>query len=276
MPDPDNGQCSRTSRSPQHRPIIPAPLDARPPLWVRDLLGDAAPTVTAPGGVTISAAALFAQFSTALDNAAGMRPAQLRRTRGRRVHRNRRGDLVAAAASDTILELCPRTRVPRWLRARPLHGVQCRPLRRMTRIGTARRAPSTCARPPRRRSESKGADLSIFCLAAPTPGTQIEMPGRRRRGGPRRATVRSHRALRGRQSCRAPVGVGSSSAGPPASSARIPHTSAIRAARSRRLSPTWRALIAAATRGTAAHRQALEGKRTGLAGTGGRPAECNR
>jgi chorismate lyase/3-hydroxybenzoate synthase len=50
-------------------PISPAPLSPRPPRWVDDLLCDAGPAVLAAGGVTVSTAGQFAQFSTSIEGA---------------------------------------------------------------------------------------------------------------------------------------------------------------------------------------------------------------
>jgi chorismate lyase / 3-hydroxybenzoate synthase len=58
--------------------IIPAPLIARPPLWVDHLLADAAPAVTAAGGVTITTATPFAQFHISIGNALAMSREELR------------------------------------------------------------------------------------------------------------------------------------------------------------------------------------------------------
>lgn len=156
-------------------PIVPAPLIARPPSWVGDLLGDAAPVVRARGGVTISAAASFAQFNTSIDNAAGMSAEQLRA---------RVADAYVAIGE----AISSRRQYPiRFWNFVPNPGAEMAPgLDRYMVFNTGRydayarwygtrrafnHAPATASA-----VGVQGADLSIFCLAARTPGTPVENP----------------------------------------------------------------------------------------------------
>jgi enamine deaminase RidA (YjgF/YER057c/UK114 family) len=182
--------------------IIPPPLTPRPPAWVDDLLGNAARAVSARGGVMVSEAGPFAQFSTSVDNALSM-PVEELRTRVTEAY-----VAIGEAVSD-------RRRHPiRFWNFVPAPGDLLAPgLDRYMVFNTGRyEAYARWYGTPRAFSHAlatasavgvEGTDLKIFCLTSQIPGMPIENPRQTpswrysRRYGPKppcfaRATIISH------------------------------------------------------------------------------------
>jgi chorismate lyase/3-hydroxybenzoate synthase len=156
-------------------PIIPAPLSPHPPRWVDDLLRGAAPAVQAPGGVTVSTAGRFAQFSTAIGGASRL-GAEALRARVARAY-------IAIAEAVAARRYHP----IRFWNFVPRPNAEMAPgLDRYMVFNAGRYDAYACWHgTPRAFSQAlatasavgvESADLVICCLTSRAPGTAVENP----------------------------------------------------------------------------------------------------
>ncbi len=140
-----------------------------PPRWVEELLGCSAPGDARNVGVDVHISGSAAHATMRIHDAVHLEAAALRQRGRGRVSRRHRVTRDNRPTSRAVLELHPRHRRADGRRARSLHGIQCRPPRRVQAINAARCGTASAV-------GIKGSDLSIHCLALEEPGTPVENP----------------------------------------------------------------------------------------------------